>query len=221
MDYWNKESVNKTLKSYMAAFNEIVKLCPNLEPSANESNSRIVLPTTWQPSFGFKEGDLIQHCNWMRASHESLFDYRQPKIITKSMWIWGSYFFKVYWGISIPFSMYAWDMARQVCEEGGLFNDEGNCLGRYKLVPAQMCEWCSPQYLTLEVTSHSGHSWGLKDWHNKYNEIYRYFKEAPISIQNQYQKVFEAADYEVTKWETAIADLAKLEIPRGGQDGRG
>ena len=76
-----------------------------------------------------------------------------------------------------------------------------------------MKEWCSPQYLTLEIFSHTGKSWGLKDWNTKYNEICDFLKLSDLATQKKYQNAFVEASRDVAKWESAIEALKDIKIP--------
>lgn len=211
MEYINLKTTELTIGSYMTAFRALLELCPRLECSANESNQRVILPTYWRLAFGVKPSNLIPHCSYIEARHESLFDWGRPQLIQPSWTSWVYKYFSVSWGISIPFSIFREELAMRRCIEE---DENGDCI-KWEDIPAQIKEWCSPQHLTLEVSNSSwGLSWGLKDWHIKYNEICSYFKEAPLDIQSQYQKAIVEASQEVAKWEKAMSEVSKIEIPR-------
>jgi len=209
MDYINKESTEKTFASYMQAFEELSALCLDFEPEAMESNNRIALPTRFRPVGGYKRELLLSHCNHISINHEKLFEYGRPLILSPSMWKWCSDFFQISLAIYKPFSLYRWDYSRQVCEGG--FDEEGNCIGGYKTIPAQMREWCSPQYIRLDIP---GMKLGLGDWYLKQNELTQFGKLLSADLQDKYEAAIQTTQNEVTKWENAIDAVAGLRIPR-------
>ena len=213
MDYFNKVSILATQESYNEALNKLLALCPNVEPSANEYNSRVVMPTSWRPLFGFKREELLRHVNHISTRYEHLFDFDNPKVISKNNTIWKERWFIVYCAIQFPFSIYGWEMARQEYPEG--YDDDGNPIGKCVTIPANISEWCSPQHITLEV--YDGvwdKAWALKDWSVKYNEIVNFSKQfESIEAQANYAKGLLQASKEVAKWEEAISRLQELTIP--------
>ena len=213
-DYRDRTSIISTVKSYMKAFRQVTELCPHLEPTASDFNRGSVLPTTWRPSFGYNRSLLYSKCTEVNTRYDSLFDSSTPKIISERHTLWSREFFTVYCSISIPFDIYDWDMARQVCEGG--FDEEGNCPGGYTSIPPKMKPWSSPRYLRIEVLDSSwGKSWGLRDWNTKYDEICDFGKQFPVDLQDKYNKGVVEASTEVAKWEEAIENLGNLRIPRG------
>ena len=213
MDYFNKDSITATQRSYNEALDKLLSLCPNVEPSANEYNSRAVSPTSWRPLFGFKREELLRHVNHISVHYEKLFDFDNPKIISPNYTIWKERWLIVYCAIKFPFSIYGWECARQEYPKG--YDEDGNPIGESITIPAKMTEWCSPQYLTLEV--YDGvwdKAWGIKDWHIKHNEILDFgmvFDD--VETQSRYIKEFFNANAEVEKWEQAMAKLQNMIIP--------
>lgn len=214
MDYFNKDSIMATQRSYNKALDELLALCPNVEPCANEYNSRVVSPISWRPSFGFKQEQLLRYVNHIGVRYEKLFDFDNPKVIPSNYTIWKERWLVVYCAINIPFTIYGWECARQEYPKG--YDENGNPIGKSVTIPAIMTEWCSPQYLTLEVYDRTwGKGWGLKDWHLKYDEILDFGKTFDsLETQEKYAKEIAKASTEVDKWEQAISLLQSIVIPK-------
>jgi len=214
MDYFNKDSITATQRSYNEALDKLLALCPNVEPAMNEYNSRVVSPISWRPLFGFKREELLRHVNSIGVRYETLFNFDNPKVISPNYTIWKERWLTVYCAIQFPFNIYGWEYARQTCPDG--YDDDGNPKGKIVTIPATMSEWCSPHYLTIEVYDGTwGKAWGIKDWHVKYNEIIGFGKMFDdAETQSRYAKEIDKANTEVVKWEQAMVKLQQLTIPK-------
>jgi alpha-N-acetylglucosamine transferase len=218
MDYFNKDSIAATQRSYNEALDKLLTLCPNVEPSANEYNSRSVSPTSWRPLFGFKRDALLRHANYVTTRYEKLFDFGIPKVIPNTYTIWRERWFIVYCAITFPFTIYGWEHAHEEYPQG--YDDHDNPIGKTITIPAKMTEWCSPQYLTLEV--YDGvwdKAWGLKDWYIKYDEVMGFGKMFDnAETQAQYAKGVFEANTEVKNWELAISKIHCAIIPTNSKE---
>lgn len=214
MDYFNKDSITVTQRSYNEALDKLLTLCPNVEPTMNEYNSRVVSPISWRPTFGFIKDNLIQHVNYISMRYEKLFDFDNPKVISSNYTIWKERWLIIYCAIRFPFNIYGWECPRQEYPKG--YDENDNPIGKSITIPAKMSEWCPPHYLTLEVYDGVwGKAWALKDWHVKHDDIVNFSKQFnDVTTQATYLKELEKADTEVKKWEQAITNLQSLTIPK-------
>lgn len=214
MDYFNKDSITATQRSYNEALDKLLELCPNIEPSANEYNQRIVTPTSWRPKFGHNEDVLLRHINFITTRFETLFNFGNPKVIDPSYTIWKERWFVVYCAIQFPFKIYGWNYAITTYPKG--YDEDGNPIGEPQHIPAMMKEWDTPHYLTLVVYDGAwDKGWGLRDWHIKHDEIANFGKSfGDITTKDKYLKELKKADDEVSKWEQAIRKLQSIVIPK-------
>lgn len=206
MDYRNLESVGATIGSYLEAFQKLVAICPKLESSANESNQRVVLPTSWRPAFGTSREKLLPYANSLIAvEFHRLVEYGEaPQFITERHRLWKEDFFSVRWAIRVPFSIHVWEIGHSA------YTDEKEVL--HEAVPDTMKPWCSPQHLTIADGSYTGKSWGLKDWYAKHDEIEHYLDETQVEEKQRehYTKEVAGADKEVARWQEAIGSASHM-----------
>lgn len=209
MDYRNIESTQATITSYLDAFTKMREFCQDVEPSANESNHRAVLPIAWRPVGRYDANKLRQSANHLSATHARLLEdfSGKARYLAKGYWDYDA-FFKVSWQLRIPFNIYAWECARVTYPNG--FDDDGNPIGKPKRIPATMSDWCSPQYLTLgEISSWAMRQWSLPEWQAKHQEIECFMDDNP-ALKEKYRGAVLNADKEFAKWQNALKDMAEL-----------
>jgi hypothetical protein len=215
MDYLNITSLKATSDSYFTAMKQLTDLCPNIEPSCNEHNSRTVMPVEWSPKFGHNPTTLLSKVNWVSTRFDRLMEFGNPKLIPSNYAIRKERWFLVSCGIQIPFHIYAWDNASMTYPSG--WDEAGNPIGEPKHTPAQMSEWCEPHYLNLVVHNGIwGKGWGLNDWHVKADEIKNWGNQfADETARANYAKGYLEACKEVETWEREMAKITIIGLPKG------
>jgi hypothetical protein len=199
MDYRDGTSTIATIKSYQEAFTRMTQYAKEVEPSCNEFNQRVVLPTQWRPVGGYDAERLRKDANYLFTEHAALIENigDKPRYLKKGYWDYDAYF-KVSWQLRIPFNIYAWEIPRIEYPDG--FDAEGNPIGEPLHIPAKMVEWCSPQYLCLgEISGWGMKSWSLPDWRDKQDEILSFMDDNPI-LKDQYHKKVEEANKHYAEW---------------------
>lgn len=205
-DYRDVHSTSKTIESYMLAFNEMVKLCPRVEPGCNSYNQRTVLPTEWTPSFGLDNEGLLPHITRVTVNYERLTDLFSPKVVMPTHTIWKENWFHFQWHIDFPFEIYDWNVARQEL----INDDEDN--PQYKTTPECMKAW-DKQSITLSSNLWYYKAWGLKDWKKQYENILSFLDNSPKVVDKYRQEVIKA-NAEVLKWEEQMANMTTaVKIP--------
>jgi len=186
----------------MTAFNEMAKLCPKVNPDCNSSNQRIVLPTQWEPTFGYNTEHLLPYITNIHVDYERLFEFGRPKLIAPTYTMWKSSWFTLEWQIEFPFEFYGWKAASR----HQINDDEETPI--YETTPENMCVWMESTII-LSSGSWPYKAWGLKDWKSKYTEILSFLDNSP-KVVAKYRMEVEKANTEVLKWERELEKVATL-----------
>lgn len=212
MDYMDKESIDKGIRSYRKALNKVLELCPNVVPTQYDYNNGTVLPIGFRPHSRYNRDTLLSKCNYILARHENLFDFGRPRLITKQHTVWSSCFFTLHTYIKIPFETYGWEHGRIICH--GEYDEDGKCLGEEEHIPPKITKWHTPRHITIDILDHTGKSWGLSVWNTNISEILNYMdscKDTDVKIK--YLEAVQKADDDVIKWGEALKEVSQISIP--------
>ncbi len=207
MDYMNLESIQTNITSYLEAFNKMREYCKEVEPTANQFNWRVILPTEFRPVGGYSSEKIRKDANYLYVTHAKLLDFGKARFLAKGYWDYDS-FFKVSWQLQIPFDYFGWERGIITYPNG--YDENDNPIGEAKHIPPCM-KAQDRQYLKLgEISGWAMKAWALPDWWAKHQEI-EFFMDDNLTLKEQYRKAVAEADKEVTAWQSALEDISKLQ----------
>jgi len=200
----DNESIAETILSYRQAFDEMVRLCPQVEMEAQESNNGAVLPKRYEPHYTSGR-ILLPAATRLHVYQADLMDFHHPKDVRPGQYVWESDFWRVAFSITFPFNRFHWEAGRSAWED-----EETGTL--HPAVPSKL----EPRQDHI-VLSFAVARYGLNDWYIKADEIAHLCDDVVVeAVRTDYSKALAVTNKAVAQWEEARLKQVAVIIPRKG-----